>query len=117
VPAVSSDDRRHFFAGHHNERGEMRMTFHQGCHVTDIGAVHQAVLLQEIPSVDWALAAAIISELAAQSLFQTAAQFGSLRIWEGAPKSRLRDNKFDCDLCLAHQGWAETGDSAEEFLT
>ena len=40
------------------------------------------------------------------SLFPTAAQFQGLRIWDGAPKSRLRHNKFDRDPRFAQQRWA-----------
>jgi hypothetical protein len=51
------------------------------------------------------------------SLFRAAAHFRNLEFWDGAPKFGLGRNKFDGNLRLAHQGWAQTGDSAKHFLS
>src|SRR5579863_1279183 len=49
-------------------------------------------------------------------LLRTAALFQSLGIFDRSPKSRLRYDKFDRNLRLAHEPWAHSDDSAEQFL-
>src|ERR1039458_5815008 len=44
VLAQRRDDRRCVFAGHFDEHGETRMTFHQGCDVTVFAACEQVTL-------------------------------------------------------------------------
>jgi hypothetical protein len=40
-----------------------------------------------------------------------------LGLGRGVPKSGPRYDKFDCYLRLTQKGWAETDDSAEQFLS
>ena len=44
MPAQRGDDRRCVFAGHFDQRGKTRMTFHQGGDVTVLGAAEQIAL-------------------------------------------------------------------------
>jgi hypothetical protein len=44
VPAQRGDDRRCVFAGHFDQDGKTRMSFHQGCDVTVPGAAEQIAL-------------------------------------------------------------------------
>jgi hypothetical protein len=42
--AQRGDDRRSVFAGHFDEHGKTRMSFHQGCDVTVLAASEQVAL-------------------------------------------------------------------------
>jgi hypothetical protein len=44
VPAQRGDDRRCVLAGHFDQDGKTRMSFHQGCDVTVFGAAEQIAL-------------------------------------------------------------------------
>jgi hypothetical protein len=44
VPTQGGDDRHCVFAGHLDQRGKARMTVHQGCDVTVVGAAQQIAL-------------------------------------------------------------------------
>jgi hypothetical protein len=44
VPAQRGDDRRGVFAGHFDQEGETRMSFHQRCDVIVFGSAEQIAL-------------------------------------------------------------------------